>query len=155
MNKKAQFAAARKTIYWMIAGLVITMVVIGFAMVIASYRNNLAKGPPEIRAELIALRFTNNPDCFAYNVSDKVLLGTIDLTKFNEENMLKCYSTASAGGIKTFNFRLKLESSGEEIRTDKYAHVDKFTIFKEVLVKRQTGLFKDRLIIYVQEKIGV
>ena len=154
MNKKAQFAAARKTIYWMIAGLVITLVVIGFAMVIASYRNNLAKVPPEIRAELIALRFTNNPDCFAYNIDEKVIAGTIDLTKFNEETLLKCYSTANAGSIKTFNFRLKLESSGEELITDKYAYVDQFTIFKEVLVKRQTGLFKDRLIIYVQEKIG-
>jgi hypothetical protein len=154
MNKKAQFAAARKTIYWMIAGLVITMVVIGFAMVIASYRNNLAKVPPEIRAELIALRFTNNPDCFAYNVGDKVILGTIDLNKFNEETLLKCYSTANSGSIKTFNFRLKLESSGKELTTDKYANLDKFTIFKEVLIKRPGGLFKDRLIIYVQEKVG-
>jgi hypothetical protein len=154
MNKKAQFDTARKTIYWMIAGLIISIVVIAFAMVIGTYKNKLTQIPSEVKAEFITLRFVNTPGCFAYNISQRVLPGTIDLDKFNEETLYNCYRTGDAEGIKTFNFRLQLESTGQEIMTDKYFHMDDFTIFKEVLVKKQNGLSKDRLIIYVQERIG-
>jgi len=46
---------------------------------------------------------------------------------------------------------LKLEKSGQEAITDKYAYKDDFALFKEVLVKRESMVEKDLLVIYVQK----
>ncbi len=157
MNKKAQvFDVARKSIYWMLAGLIIAAVVLIFAFSIAGYRNKLTKIPPELSAELIALRFTTIPDCFAVEDSGVVLSGTIDQAKFTTETINHCYKTEPEKGFKTFNFRLKLESTGQELITNNYFHQDRddLTITKEVLVKTEQGLQKDHVTIYVQEKIG-
>ncbi len=157
MNRKAQFDVARKTIYWMIAGFVIAMVVLAFALTIGNYRNRLTEIPPKIQAELIALRFTSNPDCFALTDEHTSVVspGILDLHKFNTEKLNQCYFTEPAKGFKTFNFRLKLESTGEELLTNNYFHQDRddLTLFKEVLVLRDGQLVHDTLIIYVQEKI--
>lgn len=157
MNRQAQFDVARKTIYWMIAGFIIAMVVLAFAVTLGNYRSRLTEVPPKIRAELIALRFTNNPDCFAF-VDEKtgvVSPGTIDPEKFTREQLDRCYRTEQEKGFKIFNFRLTLESTGEELLTNNYFHQDRddLTIFKEVLVVKDQRFVKDRLIIYVQEKI--
>lgn len=156
MNQKAQFDVARKTIFWMIAGVLIAVIVLVFAMVIGSYRSNLTETPIKLKANLVALRFVNIPECFAFteNSSGIVHPGTIDISKFNTETLNQCYLTESKKGIKELNFRIKLERSGEEITTNNYFNQDDFTIFKEVLVKREYSLTKDRLIIYVQNKIG-
>lgn len=157
MNSKAQFDVARKTIYWMIAGFIIAMVVLAFAITLGSYRSRLTEVPPRVQAELIALRFANNPDCFAFvdEHTGVVSPKTMDLQKFTAERLNQCYSTDPEKGFKTFNFRLKLESTGEELLTNNYFHQDKddLTIFKDVLVMNDGRLHKDRLIIYVQEKI--
>lgn len=156
LNKKGQFEF-RKSIYWTIIGIVITMVVFMFAFTISSYKSNLTKVPVEIRSELITLRFVNSPDCFAYQDKNtgRVFPGVIDMDKFSEEQLRKCYFTESERGYKDFNFRIVLESSFEELVTNNYFYDDKdeLTLFKEVLIRKQSGLFKDQLIIYVQEKI--
>ena len=158
LNKKAQFDVARKTIYWMLAGIMITVVVFAFAMIIGSYKGSLTNVPANLRSELISLRFANVPECFAYqdNASNVVFPGIIDLKKFNEATLKECYSTEGTGGIKVFNFRLKIQQQGTEILTDKYYNLDQadLTIYKEVLVKNGNNLEKDQLAIYVQERIG-
>src|SRR3989338_7928715 len=66
MNRKAQFDVARKSIYWMIIGFVITMIVLGVALIFGSYRSKLTHVPDEIPAQLIALRFDTLSECFAF-----------------------------------------------------------------------------------------
>lgn len=155
MNKKADLSLS-KSIFWTIMAVIITMIVFFFAFIIANYKNSLTNVPPQLPAELISLRFTSLPECFAYEEGRMVLHNVIDMNKFNEGQLSKCYRTEEVGGFKTFNFRLRLEESGEEIITDKYYHYDKddFTVFKEVLLKKGGKLEKDMLKIYVQERIG-
>ena len=152
MNKKGQFDVARKTIYWTIAAFVVTVVIFAYALVVASYINNLSKVPPEVHAELIALRFTNLPECFAYHYQEtnKVFPGVIDFTKFYNPQFLTCYDPQD--GLMQYNFRLKLATLGNEITTNNYFNKDDFTIFKEVLVRKDGELLKDQLLIYVQEE---
>ncbi len=154
------FDVARKNIYWLIAGFIIVIVILAFVFTIAGYRNKLTKIPPELRAELISLRFASIPDCFA--VSDEntgaVLTDTVDLTKFTKEAIDKCYRTEQEKGFKTFNFRLQLKEAGKEVMTNNYFHQDDFTLRKAVRVwdkkKPEKERWKsDQLIIYVQEKI--
>ncbi len=149
------FHVARKTIYWMIAGVVIAAVVLAFMFMISGYRNKLTQVPPELRAELIALRFTNIPECFAVEDknTDVVMTDSLDLSKFTKETMDKCYKTEQEKGIKAFNFRLQLKKENKEVITNNYFHKDDFTITKEVLVKKEGKLAPDQLIIYVQVKI--
>ena len=134
----------------MIAGVVITMVVLAFAYTIADYRNALTRVPPQLRAEMISLRFTDS--CFAWVDEQNIIHpGILDANKFTEENLNKCYRTEQEKGFKAFNFRLNV--AGKELVTNNYFHQDDFTLHKEVLIKTQTGITKDVMVIYVQEKI--
>jgi len=141
----------------MLAGVMITIVIFVFALILGGHKANLMSVPLDVKAELISLRFTNSPECFAYqdNVSKVVFPGIIDLEKFNKTTLERCYSTEGIGGIKTLNFRLELQNTNLKLLTDNYysADVTDSTIFKEVLVKYENGLEKDTLAIYVQEKI--
>lgn len=161
MNRKAQFDVARKTIYWMIIGFVITMIVLAVALIFGSYRSKLTHIPDEIPAQLITLRFASLPECFAYvdlhtldsGTMQGISTGFIDLEKFTVEQLNKCYHTEQNKGFKTYNFRLKLEKTGTEIMTNNYFHNDDFELHQEVLLYDKGELRKDTLLIYVQTKI--
>ena len=151
------FSPMRKTIYWMLAGVVITMVILGFAIMIGNYRNQLTHTPKEVVAEMIALRFANIPECFAYSdpVNGRVYPGVIDINKFTKEQMNKCYFTEEKEGYKDYNFGLSLKNQGKEVITNNYFNKDDFTIIKAVLVVTENGTWvDDTLYVYVQEKIG-
>lgn len=161
MNRKAQFDVARKTIYWMIAGFVITMIVLAVAMIFGSYRGKLTAIPDEIPAQLIALRFASLPECFTFidpaTVDARTLRGIdtgfLDLEKFTAEQLSQCYHTQKKPGFKNYNFRLKLEKQGLEIISNDYFYNDDFYEFrKEILLYDKGELRKDNLIIYVQLK---
>ena len=157
MNKKGQFEAARKTIFWLIMGFIITMIIIAYAILLAGYRNKLTYTPPDMKAEFIALRFSNIPECFAYSdpVNGRVYPGVIDINKFTKEQMDKCYFTEENEGYKDYNFGLSLKNQGKEVITNNYFNKDDFTIIKTVLVVTENGTWMDdTLYVYVQEKIG-
>ncbi|MBU0727478.1 hypothetical protein KKA95_02230 [Patescibacteria group bacterium] len=154
MNRKAQiFETARKTIFWLIIGVVLTAVLMSFAYIIADYKNKLTFVPPELQAELISLRFVNNPDCFALQdeVTERVYSGIIDLAKFTDERLRTCYPLSLQTGHQEQNFRLLLIETERQIQTRDYANRDKFSLDKEVLVNQNGNLHKDRLIIYIQD----
>ncbi|MDO8656482.1 MAG: hypothetical protein Q7K45_04545 [Nanoarchaeota archaeon] len=161
MNRKAQFDVARKSIYWMIIGFVITMIVLGVALIFGSYRSKLTHVPDEIPAQLIALRFDTLSECFAFVDPATIDLATmqginsgfVDLQKFTAEQLNRCYHTEQNKGFKTYNFRLKLEKTGTEIVSNNYFHNDDFELHREVLVYDKGELHKDTLLIYVQTKI--
>ncbi|MBU0470181.1 MAG: hypothetical protein KKA62_05655 [Nanoarchaeota archaeon] len=154
MDKRGQiFDTARKTIYWMIAAVVITAVLFAFAVSIANYKNKVTLVPEELQAELIALRFANVGECFALQdqATGKVSAGIIDFDKFTEERLNECYPLPSDISHTEYNFRLLLTDAGKEITTLDYANRDKFSFDKEVLVSNDGKLSKDRLIVYVQD----
>jgi len=152
MTEEGIFDVARKLMFWTIAIFMITIVIFTFAFVIGGYKNKLIKVPSELQAELIALRFTNSPDCFAAEQRGVVLAGVIDAAKFTKESLQACYNTEPRERVKTFNFRLELKN-GKMILTDNYFHNDKFVLQKEVLVLQDGQLKNDQLIVHVQEKI--
>ncbi len=155
IGRKAQFNFARKTIYWTIAGVIITMVVFAYVLILSSYAGRLTFVPNQLRGELISLRFTNTAECFAYQdtVTGRVYPGTIDLAKFSEERLNNCYFTDPQKGYEDYNFELVLQNLDQKLATNKYYHKVSFTIFKEILVKKEDGFENEHLIIYVQEEI--
>ncbi len=152
MTEEGIFDVARKLMFWTITLFKIIIIIFIFAFIIGGHKNSLTKVPSELQAELIALRFTTSPDCFAAEQQGAVMPGVIDVTKFTPERLQECYNTEPREGIKTFNFRLELKK-GKTILTDNYFHNDKFVLQKEVLVLQDGKLRKDHLMVQVQEKI--
>ena len=60
------FDATRKSLYWMLAGILITMTVFAFAIILSMFQSSQLEIPEEFEAEILALRFTHSEDCFAY-----------------------------------------------------------------------------------------
>ena len=155
MNNKAQFDVARKTVYWALGVFVITMIMIAFTFIIAAYKGNLTYVPEKLEANLIANRFINIPECFAYKDADSGRLypGIIELNKFNNETLNECYQPEAEKGYIDYNFGLELKNKQSILRTNNYYHNDNFLIYREVLLKENDKFTTDTLIIHVQVKI--
>ncbi|MBI4983558.1 hypothetical protein HZC32_02840 [Candidatus Woesearchaeota archaeon] len=157
MNRKGEeaFDPARKTIYWMIAGVMIVLVVLAFSGTLVGYKNKLTYYPPKLKAELISSRFANIPECFAYQdkISGRVYPGVIDLNKFTNATLYDCYHTGQEKGYEDYNFRLKLYNKSTEVLTNNYFNKDDFTLFRKVLVNNKGKSSEDMLYIFVQVNI--
>lgn len=163
LNSRGQFDVARKSIYWTIAGIVITIVILAFAIIMSQYQNNSLQVPPQLRAELISLRFVNTPECFTYQdpVSGRIFPGVIDLNKFTQEGMDLCYRTEKEKGFNDYNFGLQLagfnpiDEEGKEsmLRTNNFFNKVDFTLYKDVFVRVGEELVPSQMTIYVQTKI--
>lgn len=151
MNKKAQFGIARKSIYWMIAGVIITMIVLAFAFIISGYKEKYTTISPKLKGELLSLRFTNNSDCFAYQDEEtgRVYPGVIDRSKFNQEQLDDCYKTDEKTGRREINFKFKLGE--KEIKTNHFS-IDHYTILRYVLVYEGGQFVPEILEIIVHER---
>jgi len=159
MDKKGEdfsFSIARKQIFFLIIGFVMTIVIIGATMMMVSYKNRLTATPEDLEAELVILRFFNNPECFAYQDQDsgRVYVNTIDLEKFQEQGRIEnCYSPEQEKGYQDYNFRLELSGSGVNITTNNYYNKNDFTLFKNVLVVDNGNFKEEVLAVYVQADI--
>ena len=150
MNKKAQFDVAKTILFWMMAGIMLTVILFAFGMIMVGYKSKLTYVPPQLKAELISLRFVNSPDCFAYqDQTGRVFPGIIDLKKYSSSQLKEdCYPTALE---KDFSFALELKGKNVKIKTEGYSHRDLLTLTKNVLIEEQGELQPDQLWIYIQE----
>ncbi|HLD79703.1 MAG TPA: hypothetical protein VJA18_04025 [Candidatus Nanoarchaeia archaeon] len=162
MTEDSVFELARKQIYWMIAGVLITITVIALVFLFSGYQRQLVEVPEELRAELISLRFVNTPECFTYQdpITGRAFPGVIDVNKFTQERLDRCYRTENERGFKDYNFALELEGyapivDGEKqlLRTNNFFNKVDFTLFKEVYVRTGDSLEPTRMVIYVQTRI--
>lgn len=150
-NRKGQ--VLMESVFMLVAMVVFVGLFLWLGFVFVTYSNRATAVPSQLQAELVSLRFTNNPDCFAYvdENTGRIYSGIIDLNKFNEEKMNSCYKTGDLQGLFSFNFRLNLTESRKEVVSDRYRYRDDFSILKEVLVKEDNKLRKDQMVIYVQK----
>lgn len=156
LNKKGEsaFENAQTVIFLTVMMFAVTILVFTFVFLLNSYERGLTAVPGKLEAELISLRFANNPECFAYQDKEtkRIFSGIIDLAKFNEQQMSVCYKTAEQTGKDELNFRLQLESRLDySVKTNNYFNADKYTLVKTVVVKEGSLFKKDKLFIYVQD----
>lgn len=106
------FDVTRKSLYWMVAGIVITMTVLAFAIILSMFQSSSLATPEEFEAEILALRFSHSKDCFAYQdlKTGRVFPNTIDPLKLNKNQLQRCYQTSpNAKGLKDFNFGIEVD----------------------------------------------
>lgn len=163
MSEDDIFDLTRKQIYWGIAGFMVTIaaLILVFA-IFPQYQRSLVEVPPELQAELISLRFVNTPECFTYQdqATGRIFAGVIDLQKFTQAQLDKCYRTEPEKGFKDFNFALELEGytpivDGQKklLLTNNFFNKVDFTLYKQVLVRDGQALEPARMIIQVQTRI--
>jgi len=162
LNKRAEYEVAEKSIFWLLAGVLVTIMILAFVMLIANYRSQITRLPPELEAESIALRFLNTPECFTYQdpVTGRIYPGTIDVSKYLQSRLDACYRTEPERGYKDYNFGIVLEGfnidengTEEMLITNNFFNKVDFTLFKNVLVQQGSSTVPTRMVIYVQRKI--
>ncbi len=106
------FDATRKSLYWMMAGILITVTVLTFAIILSLFQSSQLNILEDFEAEIIALRFTQSADCFAYKdvKTGRIFPNTIDPVKLNKDQLYRCYQTSSSSkGLKDFNFGIEVD----------------------------------------------
>jgi len=152
MNQKGIFDVTRKSIYWMIAGIVITLVVLGFMMTLSSYKSKLISLPEGLRGEFIALRFTNIGECFAYQNEGQTESGTIDLSKFNIEGMQRCYPVTEDEPVSAVRLTLKNKNINSEdiiVQSANFKGGSTYDLKKRVKVYSDNDIYLTDLLIEV------
>ena len=147
------FDDARKTIFWMIAGLVITIVLFAFVAIITSYTRGLTQINSQMNAEFLVGRLVGAPECFAYQDAEthRVYPNVLDIRKLTKEVLDQCYITLSDQGFKDYNFELVVGDI--TLHTNNYFNHPDFTLSKMVLVRHKEKITPTRMEILVQEKI--
>jgi len=163
MGEDDIFDLTRKQLYWGIATfMVLVATLIMMFAILPRYQQSLVQVPQELQAELISLRFVNTPECFTYQdqATGRIFAGVIDLQKFTQERMDKCYRTEPEKGFKDFNFALELEGytptlDGKKklLMSNNFFNQVDFTLYKPVLVRNGERLESTRLIVHVQTRI--
>ena len=163
MGEDDIFDLTRKQLYWGIAAfMVVVATLILVFVLLPQYQNSLVKVPDQLRAELISLRFVNTPECFTYQdeTTGRIFAGVIDLQKFTQQQMNKCYRTEPDKGFKDYNFALELEGytptlDGKKklLTSNNFFNKVDFTLYKQVLVRNGERFEPTRLVIHVQTRI--
>ena len=148
MNRKG--TATEEVIIFVIFGFIALGLVVALFTTIVQYNSKATEWPLETQAELVALRFVNNPACFAASdeVNGRIISNSIDILKFTEQQLKQCYPETE---VRAIQFKILLEGEQKEIRTPEYHGLISTTLFKEVLVWENGRFHKDKLLIYVQK----
>lgn len=156
-NKKGSsgggYSIARKMIFWMFIMVIITIAIITLVFLLGGYQNSLAEIPGEFKSEVITLRLFENPDCFAYTnpITNRVNPNVVDINKFTQEQMNRCYYTGEESGYKDIQFELFIPSKEIRIATNDYFKKVDFTIHETILLKSDDGIEPTLVTIYIQE----
>lgn len=158
LNKKGNLDIARKMIFWLVLSMMVTGMTFAFISLLSMIESSSVLVPRELKGELISLRFSNSPDCFAFQdeINGRIYPGIIDLSKFNSNQLnFNCYNLDEGTAAQQYNFKISLQDQGSSIETKMYAEgTDLFIIKKGVLIKEGNIFTKDVLIIKGIEKIG-
>lgn len=156
MTELGAFDIARKTLYWGIAGFMLSILVLGLVILLLTYNSQLTKIPPKLEVKILSSRFLYSQKCFAYQdpVTDRIYPRLIDLTRFTNKTIAECYISDTT---KDFQFQLKLKNldTNKEyiIHTSEWYNVPAFTFIEPVLIKQNNTISNGQLLVFVQKPI--
>lgn len=116
-NRKADISG-RKMIFYIVFSFVAAITFMLIVYLTDSGRSKIADIPSGLEDYLLIQRFLSSSNCFAYQDADsgRTEHRSIDLQKFNEINLNKCYD-ATDTKIKAFRLTLSYGNSKNTINT--------------------------------------
>jgi len=108
-KKGSGYILGKKPLHLIIYLFFLTFTFLIFSFTITTEVGSTNTIPDNVETTVLISRFLNSPDCFAYQDEDtgRVYTGIIDLEKFNEATLEKCYFVDKDG---PWAFKLTLES---------------------------------------------
>lgn len=150
-NKKSDISA-RKVIYYVVVGFVLIVAFLLIVWLASSGKSKISEIPAGLENYLITQRFLSSQHCFVFQDKDtnRVYPRVIDLAKFNEENLNKCYN---AKDTKVKAYRLTLTYGNEKItiNTQNWEGFLKKAETKQVFVYNKEKSERGELFIEVQD----
>jgi len=143
-NKKIFFSKTgsgyilgKKPMYFIILLICLTISFIMFSYAISKEVYSTTAIPDNLEMTILVNRFLNSPDCLAYQDKEtgRTYSGVIDLEKFNNKTLKKCYSTKD-GNLKAF--KLTLESPDIVIPPEKDSNIKNFILTPNWEAERYT-----------------
>ncbi len=165
-SKKASgYILGKKPIYFIITLICLTISFILFSYAISREVSSTTVIPDNLEMTILTNRFLNSPDCLAYQDKEtgRAYPGIIDLEKFNDEALEKCYSTEDST-LKAF--KLSLESPNLNIPPEENSDnkANKYFILtpnwaarrytqtsQYVIIYHKENFYRGRLLIAVQK----
>ena len=151
-HDKTADISGRKVIFYAIFSFVAVIVFLIIIYIVPSYASEIARMPYGLENYLITQRFLTHPACFIFQDRDsnRVYPWVIDLEKFNEDNMNKCYS-ASDTKTKAYRFTLTYGIEKKTINTKNWEGFVKSGETKQVFVYDNENIKKGELFIEMQD----
>lgn len=150
-NKKAEAdISARKVIFYMVFGIMMTIVFLFIVLVVPSKSSEIAE-IPEGREDFILIeRFFSSPSCFAFQDKEtfRIVPNSIDLEKFNQQNMNSCYE--SIGKTKAYKLTLNFEDK-VTLQTQNWEGFLKDSFSRNVYVYSEDKVKRIKLMVEVQD----
>ena len=104
-NKRAADISARKIIFYIIFGFLVAIVFLFIAFLVPTKSSEISQIPAGMENYVLTQRFLNS--CFAmHDENADRFYPIIDLVKFNQENLDKCYNINGAN-VKAYRLTLK------------------------------------------------
>ncbi len=150
-NKKSDIAG-RKLIFYIVFGFALTGGFLLLMWLLPKNASEVNEIPIGLENYLSAQRFLNSPLCFAFQDKDTSIVypGMIDLTKFNQDNLNKCYNAENTK-VKAYRFTLNYNNRKSTISTKNWEGLLKEAKTEQVLVNDIGNIQGAELFIEVQD----
>jgi hypothetical protein len=115
-SKRASgYLLGKKPMYFLAVLFYLTFAFLFFSFFISSNITSANTIPANVKTTVLINRFLNSPDCFAYvdEETGRAYPGIIDIKKFDDDKMSKCYST---NDDNSYSFRFELENSSNNFK---------------------------------------
>lgn len=144
--------SGRKVIFYIVFSFIAAIVFLLVVYMVTSDKSKITEILPGLEEYLLIQRFLTSPNCFAYQDADsgKVYAWTIDLQKFNENNLNKCYS-ASDTKVKAFRLSLSYGTLKTAISTKNWEGFLKKGETRQVYIYDRGQIKTGELFIEIQD----
>ena len=169
-NKKIFFSKrgsgyilGKKPMYFIILLICLTISLILFNFALMKEISSTTVIPDNLEMTILINRFLNSPDCFTYQDKEtgRTYSGVIDLEKFTDKTLEKCYSTKDSN-LKAF--KLTLESLNPDIASKFDTEIERNFVLtpnwgakrytqtsQYVLIHYKENFYRGKLLIAVQK----
>lgn len=147
---KRSSISGRKVLFYAIFSIIAAISAMLILYLVSSNKSAIAEIPSGLEDYLTAQRFLNSPICFVFqDGSNRAYPWVIDLEKFNQANMDKCYSAPDA---KVNGYRLTLDHGKGKLTiiTKNWEGFLKSAETKQVFIYNKGDVQKAELLIEMQ-----